>query len=200
MSDLRDLLKKYYPIILLVIVVALSVDLLSFSSVLTGPILAKREREAIITKLGETFPNMTDSVIIDNVYVVITANDEILSYAFVAQGYGIGGVIKTLIILENENTVKEITVIRQTETPDLGDKITLPDFTTQFAMRKIDEIKLRSEAGQIDAITGATVSSVAVVEMVRNTTLEQLEALPSTDEVNTALLEKREKEAEEAGE
>ena len=40
MPDLRDLIKRYYPVILLVIVVLISADLLSFSDVLTGPILA----------------------------------------------------------------------------------------------------------------------------------------------------------------
>ena len=191
MPDLRDLLKKYYPIILLVIVVAVSVDLLSFSDVLTGPILAKREREAIITKLGETFLDMAEFVIVDDVYVAITADDEVLSYAFVATGYGIGGQIRTLVILENESTVKKIFVIRQTETPGLGDKIILPEFTGQFDMKKIEDIKPTSEAGQIDAITGATVSSVVVTEMVRTKALEQVAALPPAEEVYAALLEKR---------
>ena len=65
MPDLRDLIKRYYPVILLVIVVSISVDMLSFSDILTGPILAQREQEAILARLEETFPDMTESVIID---------------------------------------------------------------------------------------------------------------------------------------
>lgn len=199
MPDLRDLIKRYYPVILLVIVVLISADMLSFSDILTGPILAQREQEAILARLEETFPDMTESVIIDDVYVV-TADDKIIGYAFLAKGLGIGGQIKTLVILEDEATVKAIFVIRQTETPGLGDLITLPDFTDQFAGRIIEDIKLTTEGGQIDAITGATISSTVVIETVRKAALEQVKALPPAEEVQAALLAKREaeKEAEQA--
>ena len=195
MPDLRDLIKRYYPVILLVIVVLISADLLSFSDVLTGPILAQREQEAILARLKETFPDMTEPVIIDDVYVV-TADNKIIGYAFLAKGMGIGGQIKTLVILEDEATVKAISVIRQTETPGLGDLITLPEFIDQFAGRLIQDIKLTTEGGQIDAITGATVSSTVVIETVRNAALEQVKALPSAEEVQAALLDKREVEKE----
>ncbi len=197
MPDLRNLLKRYYSVIFLVIVVAVSADLLGFSDIVTGPILARREREAIVARLEETFPDMTEFVILDDVYVAM-ADDKIINYAFLAKGFGVGGKIKTLVILEDETTVKIIFVIRQTETPGLGALITLPDFTDQFAMRKFEDIKLTTEAGQIDAITGATISSTVVTEMVRSTALEQVKALPTEEEIYAALLAKREAEKEAA--
>jgi Na+-translocating ferredoxin:NAD+ oxidoreductase RnfG subunit len=41
----------------------------------------------------------------------------------------------------------------------------------------IDDIALRREGGQIDAITGATISSGAVVDAVRTTTMEKVKSL-----------------------
>jgi electron transport complex protein RnfG len=199
MPDLRNLVKKYYPVILLVIVVSISADMLGFSDILTGPILAQREQETILARLEETFPDTTESVILDDIYV-LTTDDKIIGYAFLAEGLGIGGKIQTLVILEDKATVKAIFVIRQTETPGLGDLITSPDFTRQFTGKIIEDIEPTTEGGQIDAITGATISSTVVIETVRNTALEQVKALPSAEEVRAALLAKRkaEQEAEQA--
>ena len=46
-------------------------------------------------------------------------------------------------------------------------EIAEPDFEKEFSGLTVEELKLSSEGGKIDAITGATVSSKAVVEAIR---------------------------------
>jgi electron transport complex protein RnfG len=54
-------------------------------------------------------------------------------------------------------------VLRHEETPGLGARITTPAFQNQFDGAPVQQLALRSGGGSIDAITGATVSSQAVV-------------------------------------
>lgn len=60
-----------------------------------------------------------------------------------------------------------ISKLDQTETPGLGVKITLPAFRDQFRGLELERVNLRSDGGEIDAITAATISSRAVVIGVR---------------------------------
>jgi len=188
MPDLRAIIKRFYPVILLFMVVALSADLLSFSDILTGPVLAQRKQETILAKLEEIFPDTTQSGIINDVYVA-TADSKPIGYGFITTGMGVGGQIETLVILENESTVKAIFVIKQTETPGLGSLITEQEFTDQFVEQMIEDIKHTTEGGKIDWVTGATISSRVVTDSVRKAALEQAKALPSAEEIQAALTE-----------
>ena len=191
MPDLRTILRRYYPVILLVIIVAISIDLLGFSDILTRPILNEREQDAVLDQLKETLPDMVDSVLIDDVYVALSAEDSIIAYAFIVSGMGYGGEIDTLVVLENATTISSIYIIKQTETPGLGGLITLPDFTDRFTGQKIEDVKLKRDGGVIDGIPWATISSRAVIDTVRILSLERAQTLPSAGEVEEARLAKK---------
>ncbi len=172
-----NLLKKLYPVILVTVVVFVSVFFLSFANRFAAPKIKEQEDAATLAPLKSMFPDMTGSTLQNDIYI-LKANDKTIGYAFLATGIGYKGEIKILVALENETTVKGIVVISQSETPGLGSRITLPSFLDMFAGKKIEDIKLTSEGGQIDAITGSTISSRAVVEAVRNTALAKVQALP----------------------
>jgi electron transport complex protein RnfG len=53
-----------------------------------------------------------------------------------------------------------------TETPGLGARIVEPSFTDQFAGLDADTTKLSAEGGKVDALSGATSSTVGVVTAV----------------------------------
>ncbi|WP_426349524.1 RnfABCDGE type electron transport complex subunit G [Alloiococcus sp. CFN-8] len=62
----------------------------------------------------------------------------------------------------NSNTILGIQVLEQAETPGLGDLICEDDFTGKFqGLSSADEV-------QVDIISGATISSEAVIEAVNN--------------------------------
>jgi electron transport complex protein RnfG len=53
-----------------------------------------------------------------------------------------------------------------TETPGLGARIVEPEFTDQFAGLDLETTKLSAEGGKVDALSGATFSTVGVITAV----------------------------------
>ncbi len=98
-------------------------------------------------------------------------NHDVMGYAFIATGPGFQGIIKMMVGLNIEKTnLTGMTVLEQKETPGLGDKIRNDSFQAQFkglgVKPKIVYLKNKKpeHANQIQAITGATISSRAVVK------------------------------------
>jgi len=59
--------------------------------------------------------------------------------------------------------------------------ITESDFTDKFVGLNIDDVALRQEGGHIDGITGATISSKAVIDAVRETAMEKVRIIEQED-------------------
>ncbi|MFH1798565.1 MAG: FMN-binding protein [Candidatus Omnitrophota bacterium] len=98
---------------------------------------------------------------------------KISGYAFLAEGGGYQGTIKLLAGIDRECTVlKGIEIIESQETPGLGAEIVSGKFRNQFLglsiTRPIEYVKNEkpSKPYQIEAITGATISSRAVVNIL----------------------------------
>jgi electron transport complex protein RnfG len=52
------------------------------------------------------------------------------------------------------------------ETPGLGARIVEPKFTDQFAGLDLETTKLSAEGGKVDAVSGATFSTLGVITAV----------------------------------
>jgi electron transport complex protein RnfG len=172
--------KQSFPIVLLTIVVAICVTLLNYVDSLTREKISAQEDEAIKSLLTEMFPGMSRYEFKNEIYTIYSDGDK-LGYAFLAVGKGYGGDINILVGLENETTVKGIEIVSQEETPGLGSRITKPSFTDQFAGVAINDVALSRDGGKIDAITGSTISSSAVVDAVRDTAMEKVKQLEGGD-------------------
>jgi len=81
---------------------------------------------------------------------------------------GYGGDIRAMIGINRDNTLRSIKLSEQHETPGLGSKITEAKFTGQFSGRDVEKTnwRVKKNGGELDAITGATISSRAVCEAV----------------------------------
>ena len=81
---------------------------------------------------------------------------------------GFGGRIELIIGMLMDGTVTGYKVIEQKETPGLGTKIAESRFADQFIGLNSyhDQFKLKKDGGEIDAVTGATISSRAVIDAV----------------------------------
>jgi len=128
--------------------------------------------------LSEMFVDMStyDLDPITDIYTIKSGEDTI-GYAFLALGKGYGGDINILVGLEDESTLKGVTIITQNETPGLGTRIEDSDFTDMFTGLAIADIGLTRDGGGIDALTGATISSRAVVDAVKAEALEKVAQL-----------------------
>jgi electron transport complex protein RnfG len=124
--------------------------------------IAEVERRAIEEALAKVFPfaNMVER----NVYYEAELNGEIIGYAAITEGVGFGGRIKMVVGIKTDGTVERVHIISHMETPGLGSRITEEEFLNQFRGKRLDELRLRVDGGEIDAITGATISSRAVAD------------------------------------
>ena len=171
-----DTLKGVFPIIFITIVVFASAALITWTDSITRGEIELQKEQQIQSMLKEMFPGMSEYVFEDDIYIIYSDGAGI-GYAFLAVGKGYAGDIDILVGLEDETTIKGITIVSQAETPGLGDRITESSFTDRFGGLDIDSVALRRDGGQIDAITGSTISSATVVNIVRTTAMEKVKAL-----------------------
>ena len=75
---------------------------------------------------------------------------------------GYGGRILLMVGLTPDRTVVGYEKLAANETPGLGAKLADDDFRRQFAGRPGLGLKVRKDGGEVDAITGATITSRAV--------------------------------------
>lgn len=109
------------------------------------------------------------------VYKVFDEADSSVGYSLVYSGNGFQGKIKLMIGLSDDiNKITSIEVLEQSETPGLGTKILEPPYKDQYnGLVTTPAIKLvkgvePSNPNEVQSITGATISSRAVVTIVND--------------------------------
>ena len=109
------------------------------------------------------------------IYKAMSDANECVGWSFEAAGSGFADKIKLVIAVDkNFEKIAGFDVLSSFETPGFGDQIKYDYFRGQFKGAPAEELKLVSvgEPDEIDsqivAISGATISSEAVVEIVSN--------------------------------
>jgi electron transport complex protein RnfG len=87
-----------------------------------------------------------------------------IAYSASAKGYH--DLIEVMVGVDPEGTLTGISIMTHTETPGLGARIVEPEFTDQFAGLDLETTKLSAEGGKVDALSGATFSTVGVITAV----------------------------------
>jgi electron transport complex protein RnfG len=92
--------------------------------------------------------------------------DTPIGYVVESYGKGYSSYINVLISVDENFVVKKVSILHHAETPGLGDEIERDYFLNQFAGKTIDHLIVEKKETQenIQAITGATISSRAVTE------------------------------------
>jgi len=107
----------------------------------------------------------------DDIVAFFEAYDEggaLIGYTFLAQEMGYEAPIVVAGAVDLDYKIIDVAVIKHSETPRIGDRIqTDRDFLKQFKGLTVEELKLSTEGGKVDAITGVTISSKAVVDAIR---------------------------------
>lgn len=82
---------------------------------------------------------------------------------------GFSGLIKLIVGFSPEGTIKNIVVLEQKETPGLGTKMKDEKFLAQFREKNPStfNLKVTKDGGEVDALTGATITSRAFGEAVQ---------------------------------
>lgn len=176
--------RKLYPLMFLTVVVLIAVTLLSLTNSITSPIIEKRLHQQVLDQMINIFPEMGEEYDYDDdsgVFTLYDTGGEKIGYAFLAVGAGYGGEISILVGLEDAETVKGIIILSLYETPGMGSRITDAEFLDQFIGLNINDVSLSQDGGQIDGLTGATISSRAVVDAVRQTAMDKVAQIEGAD-------------------
>lgn len=115
-----------------------------------------------IERYSGALPESNGSIVILEIYQAFIQGKE-SGYIFKISSPGYRDNIVILVAFSSlTNRIIGIQIIEQNETPSLGDRITQPNFLVQFLKKSIDA---KFELGEdIEAISGATVSSAAVAK------------------------------------
>lgn len=83
---------------------------------------------------------------------------------------GFSGLIRIMVGFNANGTIKNIAVLEQKETPGLGTKMKDEKFLQQFRTRNPSEFKLKvtKDGGEVDALTGATITTRAFCEATQS--------------------------------
>ncbi len=127
-------------------------------------------KEAIFIVLPDARDYETVEVDDYTYYRGLDKDGSTVGYAFVAEGPGFQGKIRMMVGLSRDlQTLTGMKVLEQVETPGLGNRIAEDEFQSQFKRLhfkpEITYVKNKkpSKPNEIQAITGATISSRSVV-------------------------------------
>ena len=158
-------------VICIVVTLALSsANLLTYKKI---DALAKETQEKAMAKVmsGE-YEEITKNIGDDEVtYNVVRKDGVVIGYIFTTSAKGYGGEVSVMTAVKTDLTVAAIEILDASgETPGLGQNVTKASWYKQFAAHTNDISVVKSgannEKNEIDAVTGATISSKAVTSAV----------------------------------
>ena len=107
----------------------------------------------------------------DYTFYIARRGTNTVGAAFVSRSvHGYAGPIDVVVGVLPNGTINAIDVLKCRETPSLGTRVAEPKFKDQFKGRSASDTvwaKVRKDGGEIQAVTGATISSRAVTEAVK---------------------------------
>jgi electron transport complex protein RnfG len=94
-----------------------------------------------------------------------------IGVAFKAKAQGYSSTIETMVGMTKAGQILAIKILSQNDTPGLGSQVAEPGFTGRFSNKNIEALD------EVGAITGATISSSAVIDSVKEKAKEIQELL-----------------------
>jgi electron transport complex protein RnfG len=167
---------NYVRPVAVLLAICLGVGLiLSSINAITAPVIAQNEEESrnatyfAVLPEADSFTQLTCDI--EGVTEVLEA-DNGAGYVICAQSRGYGGQVPAAVAISPQGVVLAVAFLDNDETPGLGQKVTGDSFSAQFSGLPAEEVTLED----IDAISGATISSKAALSAV-NLAIQAYEAL-----------------------
>ena len=161
-------MKYYLKVTLSLLLIYMAVaGLLAAVNALTVDIIAANAQKEREKAVGEIFSDMTSMQDAEgewlngvNTVYAVYQNDVWIGYAVDLDSRGYGGEINMIVGIGTDGTVCGVRVISHSETPGLGSRATLSDYLDNF-IGVGERLTVKED---VDAISGATISSKAVVD------------------------------------
>ncbi|MGL4370235.1 MAG: RnfABCDGE type electron transport complex subunit G [Spirochaetota bacterium] len=177
---MRDIIKTTVPLFIICIVTAFCLSYVN--SMTKEPIRQAvekeaKERKAAVLSSAQSFEEIADiASLIGKDSIVLSASKGIsggkaVGYVFVSEPKGYGGAVSVTVGVGMDGKITGVKLGDNKETPGLGTKAGEPPFLDQFAAKniaeKIELVKKPPVGNQVQAISGATISSRAVTNAVQ---------------------------------
>lgn len=142
------------------LICVIAAGLLAGVNALTGPKILAQAGAEEEKSLKEIMPQADSFKQTENGYYMAQDKEGKLNgIAFKISAKGYSSTIEVMAGMLADGTITGIKVLSQDETPGLGSKVSDSEFTGRFKGKK--------DLSQVQAITGATISSRAVIEAVK---------------------------------
>lgn len=121
---------------------------------------AADEARMLVLPEGDSFTEYEGQLVsgVDDCYIA----DNKAGMAVTAEYKGFGGAVKVMVGIDAEGKITGVTVTEHAETPGLGTKAMTPEYLEQYKSVAEATAGHINDDGNIDAITGATITSNAV--------------------------------------
>ena len=135
---------------------------------ITAPKIAEAEEKAAQVAMKAVLPSASRFSRVTNEVHMGISNGVGVGYCVNVKTNGYGGEISVMVGLDMENKVQGIEILSHNETAGLGAKANDEEFKSQFAGKKapLSVVKKGANDNEIQAITGATITSRAVADAV----------------------------------
>lgn len=150
------------PIVVLTCICFVVTALLAYINTVTSPIIEKAEKEAAQKAMTEVLSDADsfESVNADNMSLPERVNEVYKAsngagYVFMLTTKGYGGEMKLICGINSDGTISACDTLSHSETSGLGSKTAEEPYKNQYKGKSSDTMN------EVDAITGATISSVA---------------------------------------
>jgi len=157
----------------LMLVCAAAALVLGITHSVTKPLIASQEAKETKRALESVVPGADEykhKALMDNEYYEAYKADKPVGYVLHAKGRGYAGSILMLIGIDTDGRITGLEILSQNETPGLGAKCievkrgqTEPWFLKQFIGKDASSLSLKN----IEAITGATITSDAIIKAAK---------------------------------
>lgn len=159
-------------VVTLFIVAVICSVILSFVYSYTAPQIEETQKALTLAGLKEVIVAQEFTPVMpDTVWKAIDSTQNVVGIVFRVFPQGYGGPVPIMVGLDLEGKITGIRIASAAEglkeTPGLGVKIIEPSFRDQFIGKTIDNVLLKRDGGEIDAITAATISSRAVCKGIK---------------------------------
>ena len=147
-------------------------NLLTRDRIAQQELLKAEESRKIVLPAAEEFESQEDGA-----YYTGTAGGQLVGYVFETESSGYGGTVSVMTGISGEGAITGVVILSHEETPGLGANAEKAEFLDQYLQSApeggLSVIKYQTPGeGQIEAITGATITSTAVTNAV-NQAIEQ---------------------------
>lgn len=158
------------PVIILVVICVVMTAALVGTNALTEDKIVEAQLKISEESRMIVLPD-ADEFAEEGSYYVGTSGGSIVGYVFETSAKGYGGDINVMTGISENGDITGVVILDQAETPGLGANIIKESFTEQYQQsvpeRSLEVVKNQAAgSGEVEAVTGATISTNAVTNAV----------------------------------